>query len=169
MVMIRNAREDEAMELAGIGLRSWESAVEGWADPDLLRANAERAFVDFTRRHFLSIDVAEKNAQITAWAARENLDNKITDLWVDPIWQGQGFGTLLLETLEEEIREQGYDTITIETHSQNEPALSFLKSRGYAINWMTASWSALLDRDVDTVGLIKMLVAPADADPYSEF
>jgi ribosomal-protein-alanine N-acetyltransferase len=169
MASIRNAREDEAMELAAIGMRAWESAVTGWIDIGLLRRNAERAFLSFTVHNFLTIDVAEQGGQAAAWAARERLDNHISDLWVDPIWQSQGFGKLLLARLESEIEGQGYEVATIETHSQNEKAIEFLRHHGYEISWMTASWSPQLDRDVDTVGLVKRLQPAETQRVYSEF
>jgi ribosomal-protein-alanine N-acetyltransferase len=169
MPTIRNAREDEAVELTRVGLNAWESATIGWLDVSALRDNAERAFLDFCTRHFLTIDVAEKNGQITGWAAREKLDNHITDLWIDPVWQRQGFGSKLLQAVEEEILAQGYDRVTVETNSQNTGALKFFGHHGYSISWMTTTWSAKLDRDVDTVGLVKILVKPEEVTPYSEF
>jgi ribosomal-protein-alanine N-acetyltransferase len=169
MASIRSARMDDADELAGIGIRAWESAVAGWISIELLRENAHRAFVDFTRQRYLTIDVTEKGGQVTAWAARENFDNHISDLWVDPIWQGQGFGIALLDKLEEEIKAQDYETVTLETHAQNIRAIDFLKSHGYSINWMTAIWSPKLDRDVDTVGLVKRLTVTERVDAYAQF
>lgn len=169
MPTIRSAREDEAAEIAAVGMRAWASAVAGWVDADVMLANAERAFASFTRNNFLTIDIAEQGGQITAWAARENFDNHITDLWVDPAWQGQGIGGMLLAKQEEEIAAQGYDSIRIETHSQNAHAIDFLTRRGYAIRWMTAAWSPQLDRDVDTVGLVKSLDARAQPPVYAEF
>lgn len=169
MAAIRSAREDDADELAAIGIRAWESAVAGWLSIDLLRDNAHRAFIDFTRQRYLTIDLAEKGGQVTGWAARENFDNHVSDLWVDPIWQGQGYGTALLDKLEEEIRAQDYETVTLETHAQNVRAIDFLKSRGYAINWMTAIWSPKLDRDVDTIGMIKRFSVTEQGDAYAEF
>lgn len=169
MSTIRSAREDDAAVLAAIGMRAWESAVAGWIDTALMRVNAERAFAAFTQRSYLTIDVAEQGGQVTAWAARENFDNHITDLWVDPIWQGQGFGRMLLEKLEAEIGAQDYGSVRIETHSQNTHAIEFLKRQGYAISWMTAAWSPQLDRDVDTVGLVKALAVAEKPPGYAEF
>jgi ribosomal-protein-alanine N-acetyltransferase len=166
---IRSARESDADELAGIGIRAWESAVAGWINVDLLRDNAHRAFIDFTRQRFLTIDVTEKGGQVTGWAARENFDNHISDLWVDPIWHRQGFGLMLLEKLEAEIKAQDYETVTVETHAQNVRAIDFLKRQGYSIHWMTAIWSPKLDRDVDTVGLVKRLTVADKVDVYAEF
>jgi ribosomal-protein-alanine N-acetyltransferase len=169
MPTIHSAREDEASEIAAVGMRAWESAVSGWVDAELMRGNAERAFASFTRNSYLTIDVAEQGGQITAWAARENFDNHITDLWVDPAWQRQGIGRMLLARQEEEIAAQGYDSVRIETHSQNAQAIEFLKRQGYSIRWMTAVWSPQLDRDVDTVGLVKPLELREKPSVYAEF
>lgn len=169
MTTIRSAREDDAPVLAAVGMRAWESAVIGWIDTALMRANATRAFTDFTQRAFLTIDVAEQGGQVVGWAARENFDNHITDLWVDPARQKQGVGQMLLLKLESEIEAQGYESVRLETHSQNAHAIHFLKRQGYAINWMTAVWSPQLDRDVDTVGLVKPLAAREKPTVYAEF
>ena len=169
MSIIRSAREEDAPELAALAMRAWESAVAGWVDTGMLRANAERAFAQFTRRAYLTIDVAEQGGQVTGWAAREHFDNHITDLWVEPIWQGQGFGQKLLAKLEEEIEAQGYETVKIETHSENMRAIEFLKWRGYSISWMTAAWSPQLDRDVDTIGMVKAIAVKEKQLVYAEF
>jgi ribosomal-protein-alanine N-acetyltransferase len=169
MAIIRSAREDEAAELAAVGMRAWESAVAGWIDIGQMRANAERAFFNFTVHNYLTIDVSEQGGQTTAWAAREKLDNHISDLWVDPIWHGHGFGKSLLAKLETEIENQGYEVVTIETHSQNDNAIEFLRHHGYEISWMTATWSPQIDDDVDTVGLVKRLQTLETVQGYGEF
>jgi [ribosomal protein S18]-alanine N-acetyltransferase len=169
MPTIRSAREDDAPVLAAVGMRAWESAVAGWVDTALMRVNAARAFADFTKRAFLTIDVAEQGGEVVGWAARENFDNHITDIWVDPAWQNQGIGRMLLQKLESEIEAQGYESVRLETHSQNAQAIDFLKRQGYAISWMTAVWSPQLDRDVDTVGLVKSLAARDKRAVYAEF
>jgi ribosomal-protein-alanine N-acetyltransferase len=155
MTMIRNAREDEAATLAGIGLRAWELAISVWGDPEDMRASAENAFLTFASTHWLAIDVAEKAGQAIGWAAREKLDNTITDLWVDPVFHRLGTGSMLLATLEDEIRGLGYDEAIIETHGDNAIALTFLGKRGYAIRSFTTTWSAKLDRDVEIVVMVK--------------
>ncbi len=162
MTIIRNAREDEAMTLAGIGLRAWETALAGWADADEMRASAENAFLSFTQNHWLAIDVAEKGGQAVGWAAREKLDNAITDLWVDPLFQRMGTGSMLLNLLELEVRDLGYDEILIETHSENTIAINFLKKHGYTIRSLTTTWSSKLDRDIDTVGMVKLFDLVSD-------
>jgi ribosomal-protein-alanine N-acetyltransferase len=169
MATTRSARQEDAAAVAAIGMRAWESAVAGWMDIALLRANAERAFAVFAVRSYVSIDIADNGGQAVGWAARENFDNRITDLWIDPPWQRQGFGRLLLDKLEADIQAQGYDTATIETHAQNGTAIACLRHLGYSIHWMTAAWSPQLDRDVDTVGLVKRFEAAPQPPAYAEF
>lgn len=169
MKTIRSARQDDGPQLVAVGMRAWESAVEGWVNTGLLRENAERAFVAFVANNYLSIDVMEQGGRILAWAARENFDNKISDIWVEPDHHGQGLGTELLARLESEIEANGYDRAMIETHAQNVRAIEFLKKRGYSISWMTAVWSPQLDREVDTVGMVKAITQGERAQAYGEF
>lgn len=55
------------------------------------------------------------------------LDNTITELWVDPEYEGQGVGRALVEWIEAEYRSKGYPTITMYCHEKNEDALAFCK------------------------------------------
>jgi [ribosomal protein S18]-alanine N-acetyltransferase len=169
MATIRNARADEADILAAVGFRAWDSTADGWGDAENIRDNAFRAFEMFTKDHWLAIDVAERAGQVLGWAAREKLDNAITDLWVEPIFQRQGIGTELLEHLEQEVLGAGHETIETQVHSENVAAIEFFRKSGFSVSWMTTAWSARLDRDVDTIGLVKRLVEEKNAEPYGEF
>lgn len=169
MTTIRNARADEADILAAIGFRAWDTTADGWGDAPDIRANAMTAFTGFTQSHWLAIDVAERAGQVLGWAAREKLDNKITDLWVDPIFQRQGVGQALLVHMEGEVAALGHDAIETEIHSENTAALEFFRKAGYSVSWMTTAWSAKFDRDVDTVGLIKRFSDDRAPEPYAEF
>ncbi len=169
MATIRNARADEADVLAAIGFRAWDSSSEGWGDAPDIRESAYRSFEAFTRNHWLSIDLAERAGQIVGWGAREKLDNSITDLWVDPVFQRQGVGAALLKHLEEEIVAHGHEMALTQVHSENSAALAFFRKAVYGVSWMTTAWSPKLDRDVDTVGLVKQLVEERSGSGYSEF
>ncbi len=46
------------------------------------------------------------------------------------------------------------------THAQNAPAIAFFQQRGYRIHWLSTQYSARLDRDVESIGMIRDLVAP---------
>lgn len=169
MVTIRNARRDEAELLAAIGYRAWDSTADGWGDAPDIRQNALTAFENFTSSHWLSIDVAERAGQVAGWAAREKLDNNITDIWVDPVFQRQGVGAALLQHMEKEVLGLGHEDITTEVHSENVGALNFFKKAGFSVSWMTTIWSSRLDRDVDTVGLKKVFFEPESDGLYGEF
>lgn len=171
MVQIRSARQDEAYILADVGYRAWESAAIGWGEDDETRENVASAFRQFTRQHWLSIDVAEQAAQIVGWSAREKLDNNITDLWVEPAFHRQGIGTKMLRAIEAEMVRIGHTELITQVHSENENAVSFFMKNGFRVQWMTTAWSAKLDRDVDTVGLIKDLAGDDGEKPegYGEF
>lgn len=169
MPTIRNARADEADILAAVGFRAWDSTSDGWGDAENIRENAFRAFEVFTREHWLAIDVAERAGQLIGWAAREKLDNSVTDLWVEPAFQRQGTGSALLEHLEQEVMAAGHETIVTQVHSENVAALAFFDKAGFSVSWMTTAWSAKLDRDVDTIGLVKRLVEDGGGQPYGEF
>jgi ribosomal-protein-alanine N-acetyltransferase len=169
MATIRNARADEGDVLAAVGFRSWDSTAEGWGDAADIRESAYRSFETFTRNNWLSIDVAERAGQVLGWAAREKLDNAITDLWVDPVFQRQGIGTALLIHIEDEIAAAGHETALTQVHSENSAALAFFRKAGYGVSWMTTAWSPKLDRDVDTVGLVKRLVEEKTGSGYNEF
>jgi [ribosomal protein S18]-alanine N-acetyltransferase len=170
MVAIRNARQDEAELLAGVGFRAWDSTADGWGDDPAIRESAFMSFKAFTAEKWLSIDVAEQAGQVVGWAAREKLDNNITDLWVEPSFQRQGVGTHMLVHMENELKGLEHLEVTAEIHAENNVAMSFFESRGFRVRWMTTGWSAKLDRDVETVGLVKTLtVETGTGTPYGEF
>ncbi len=164
MISIRSARESDVPFLVGIGLRAWEQAVAGVADWGNLRQNAENAFVGFLTDHWLMIVVAEKGGTVAGWAAREELDDQITDLWVDPACQGHGVGSALLAEMERQIVEHGYEEAGLQTHARNIRALGFFKKHDYAIRWLSVAYSPKLDRDVESIGLSKHLVQEAESD-----
>jgi [ribosomal protein S18]-alanine N-acetyltransferase len=169
MASIRNARQDEAELLAIVGFRAWDSTSDSWSDASDIRENALRSFEAFAASNWLSIDVAERAGQIVGWAAREKLDNNITDIWVEPVFQRQGVGTRLLQHVEKEVIGLGHETVTTEVHSENTTALAFFKKADYSVSWMTTAWSSKLDRDVDTVGLRKAFFPPVGEGPYGQF
>ena len=158
MATIRNAREDETETLREIGLRAWEKAMLNVGEMAGIRDNARMAFDTFTRQAWLTISVIEQGGALAGWAAREGLDELISDFWIDPPFQRQGHGSALLAAIEADIVRQGFDTARVETHARNEEAVSFFEKHGYRINWLSATYSPKLDREVQSVGLSKVLV-----------
>jgi len=165
MATIRNAREDEVDFLAEIGFRSWEKAMVSIGEMTDMRASARAAFLNFTRSSWLTITVVEQGGALAGWAAREKLDELISDFWIDPYHQGHGFGRALLAEVEAEIVHQGFEMARVETHARNAEAVGFFEKQGYSINWLTVAYAPKIDRDVQSVGLSKRLVAD-EPDTY---
>lgn len=163
-VQVRPARSDELRLLAEIGLAAWESAMAGWGeDVAALRDNAVSAYGTFVRDFWPTIRVAEVPAaiggsRVVGWGAREKADNHISDLWVHPRHQGQGYGHALLGALIAEIRADGHDTATLDTHARNSGAIALYERNGFAISAYSVRYSASLQRDVETVDMRKELL-----------
>ncbi|MGX5666271.1 GNAT family N-acetyltransferase [Rhizobium daejeonense] len=168
MANIRTARQEEADLLADIGIRSWELAMIPVAETGSMLENASQAFQNFTRSRWITISVVESGGVVAGWAAREQLDENITDFWIDPQYQGQGLGSALLAEVEDEIRKQGFEKVSLETHALNRDAVGFFEKHGYSVHWLTITYNPKLDHDVQTVGMSKQLVEPAGTG-YAEF
>ena len=158
MVSIRNAREEEVATLAALGLRAWEMAMAPIGVTKALSENARSAFENFTQSSWLSITVAELDGEIVGWAAREHFDAKISDIRSEPEYQRKGVGAALLGDVEREIIEQGFTSVRVESHAQNDQAIAFFQKHGYSVNWLTVTYAPKLDRDVQSIGLSKQLV-----------
>jgi [ribosomal protein S18]-alanine N-acetyltransferase len=166
MITIRNARGDEAEILAAIGLRAWEKAMSPIGGMDAMRENARAAFRNFTRSSWLTITVVEQGGSLAGWAAREGLDELISDFWIEPALKGRGIGRTLLQEIERQIVQQGFEVARVATHARNAEAIGFFQKNGYAVNWLSVAYSPKIDNDVQSVGLLKQLVVEAEEDAY---
>jgi ribosomal-protein-alanine N-acetyltransferase len=159
MITVRNARQEDVNALVEIGVRAWEQAVVGVADLQVRRDYARNAFQQFLVSHWLRVTVAEFDGVLAGWASREALDDEISDLWVEPQHQKMGLGAALLAAMEAEIVAAGFEAARLQTHARNVAAVAFFQKHGYAVNWLSIDYSARLDRDVESVGLRRQLVA----------
>ena len=158
MIHIRPAREIDAALLAAIGLRAWATATAMIGVTEPLKENARMAFTDFAQSAWQSITLVETGEAIAGWAARENYDDTISDFWIDPIYQRQGIGTALLADIERQIVERNFPSAQLESHAQNEQAVSFFRKHGYGVSWFSMKYSERLDREVQSIGLQKEFV-----------
>ncbi|OBZ96315.1 acetyltransferase [Pararhizobium polonicum] len=161
MMIVRLAREDEIPALAAIGLDAWEQAITGLADAQGMRRVAELSFLSFLRSRWFSVSVIGNEGSVAGWAAREDNDGTISDLWIRPALQRSGFGSLLLTEVERRILAEGFEAATIKTHAQNAQAIGFFRKHGYAISSLSTAYAPKLDRDVESIGMTKLLEAPA--------
>ncbi|MGF6172000.1 N-acetyltransferase family protein [Ensifer sp. 4252] len=165
MPLIRHARQDEVGALTAIGLRAWEGAIVGLADVGRMRQLAESAFSGFLSNHWLSVSLIEVDGRPRGWVARENFDEIISDLWIEPEAQGQGLGGRLLADIELRISNDGFEAAKTKTHAQNAAAIGFFRKHGYGVSWLSTAYAPKLDRDVEYIGLSKPL-AVADSGVY---
>lgn len=169
MVTIRKAREDDAELLTEIGMRAWRKAMASVGEASGMAANARDAFAHFAQDGWITITLVETSGVPVGWAAREDMDETITDFWIDPEFEGQGFGTALLEAVETDMKAQGCALARLQTHAMNADALTFFEKRGYSVNWLTVTYNPKLDRDVQSVGLSKSLAVEGGTGYGQEF
>ncbi|WVT74522.1 GNAT family N-acetyltransferase [Sinorhizobium chiapasense] len=157
MPFIRHARVGDIERLTAIGIAAWQSAIAGLADSEKMRHVAEASFSRFLSDHWLSVLLIEAEGDIRGWAAREDFDNAISDLWIEPADQGRGFGALLLGEIEHRVVADGFDAVTTRTHARNGRAVTFFRNRGFDVNWLSTAYAPQLDSDVEFIGLRKVL------------
>lgn len=152
--MIRRAEPADGAVLVAIGVRAWTDHVFSF-EPDTpgLRARIRRAFEDMVEDHLDTVTLAEIDGAIRGWAARENRDEIISDLWVDPDWQGRGIGSALLSALAADIRAAGYARARLVAHARNAKALRFYEGRGFEIVSRRLEFSTSLGREIEKVTL----------------
>lgn len=159
MITVRNARGEDVPELVEIGVRAWGQAVVGVVDLQVRSEHARNAFQQFLGEKWLRVSVVESEGVLAGWASREALDDEISDLWVDPPQQKKGLGSALLAAMEAEITAAGFEAARLQTHARNTAAVGFFQKHGYSVNWLSVDYSERLDRDVESVGLRRQLVA----------
>ena len=167
MVTIRKAGEDDSGLLTMIGMRAWRKAMASVGEAAEMAANARDAFARFTEEGWITITIVEKSGVPVGWAAREDMDETITDFWIDPDFEGQGLGSALLGAVEADMKAQGFSVARLQTHAMNGDALKFFEKHGYSVNWLTVTYNPKLDRDVQSVGLSKSL-SDADGTGYGQ-
>lgn len=160
MISVRVARENEIPDLTAVGLDAWERAVFGLADVKSMRRIAELSFLSFLRSQWFAVSVIETGGVVAGWAAREDNDGSISDLWIAPALQRSGFGSLLLTDLERAIKADGFEASTVKTHAQNRQAIGFFHKHGYSVSSLSTAYAPKLDRDVESIGMTKMLEQP---------
>jgi ribosomal-protein-alanine N-acetyltransferase len=153
-VTLRRARPEEAAALGDIGFAAWAASAfavadAGRVDRDKLRAEFRAFGFDYAATTL----VAEADGVTLGWGAREDRDQRISDLWVGPEAQGRGVGRALLAALVEEIRVAGYPQAELETLASNAQAVGFYQRHGFGIVWRRDKFSPSLGYAIHKVGM----------------
>lgn len=169
MDTVRSAREQDVPLLSAIGFAAWQRAVVGLVDSQQMGRVAELSFLSFLGKNWPIVSVVERDGAMAGWAAREDGDGSISDLWIVPQFQRTGLGSLLLSDLERRIRAEDFEVAAIKTHAQNVQAIAFFKKHDYAIRWLLTTYSPKLDRDVESVGMSKMFESQPVGSSHQEW
>ena len=158
MVVIRRATEADIAAIAAIGSRAWASNIFSF-EPEMpgMRAHVEKAFLEFAEASYQHVLVAGVGDVVVGWGAREENNDYISDLWVDPVVQGQGIGTQLLRVLMADIADAGYSKARISTHARNMGAVRLYQREGFEIVEQRLEWSTSLEREIEKVHMLAEL------------
>ena len=133
LLTIRRANASDAKSLASIGHQAWRRGIAAHLPKNARDKIGPQIFEDFANSFPDEIVVAEDEDGILGFAATENGDNHVTDLWVSPSRQGKGIGSKLMARMEERARRRGYDSVELEVLTSNTRALSLYKYLGYRV------------------------------------
>jgi [ribosomal protein S18]-alanine N-acetyltransferase len=158
VVTIRRATEADIAAIAAVGARAWASNIFSF-EPELpgMRAHVEKAFRVFAETSFNQVLVADADGAVVGWGARDEDNDYISDLWVEPAVQGQGIGSSLLRAIKLAIAEAGYDKARISTHARNLGAIRLYRREGFEIVEQGPEWSTSLEREIDKVKMLAEL------------
>ncbi|WP_235916703.1 MULTISPECIES: GNAT family N-acetyltransferase [Alphaproteobacteria] len=142
-----------------IGFAAWRSSGEGepaFDQSDVVEA-ARSAFFSYPATAKGDVVVAEFGSRVVGWAAREDEPNYISDIWVDPDFQGQGVGSALLMCLVDHILGEGCAAARIDTRASNFKAIQTYERHGFEVFWRGEQFDSSLGVSLEKVHLAKSL------------
>lgn len=142
---IRNARTEDADDIAGVHVRSWQVAYRGLIDQAVLdglsideRAAGWRRTLAEPLPTSLGTVVALRDDRIVGWASLGSgrdpdglADGEVYGIYADPAAWSTGAGHALLEAAEQRIAEAGHNRAYLWVLNGNERADSFYARHGW--------------------------------------
>ena len=142
-----------------VGIRAWQSSSafeDTYLDPIVIeRVRGE--FAAFARETTCDVVVAEIDGMIVGWGARAGEPDYISDIWVDPAYQGRGVGGILVEHFVEEMRRSYIPVAKIATHARNVHAIRAYEHCGFHVVWQGKQWSQSMKVELQKVRLERSL------------
>lgn len=133
-VSIRKAVASEAERLADIAYLAWDRDLRPFLSGAAASAAAEKHRLNQVVHELLDRTiVAESEGVTVGWCARARSRAYIPYLFVTPLLQNRGIGTLLLRRMESVIELEGADRVQLDTLSDNVRAVNFYQHQGYRI------------------------------------
>jgi len=158
-MIIRKAVASEAERLAEIGYLAWERDLRPFLNAEQQNRQAERRRLQNAVHDLLDRTiVAERDGIAVGWCARARGKAYIPFLFVAPLSQNQGIGTLLLKRMESILELEGCDRVQLDTLSDNVRAVNFYQHQGYQI--LALKHEGGLGRDPQTSVRLEKRLAP---------
>lgn len=133
-VIIRKAVASEVETLADIGFVAWERDLRPFlSGPAASRENERRRLSNAVHDLLDRTIVAEVDGVAAGWCSRQRGKAYIPFLFVTPLLQNHGIGSLLLRRMESLIELEGADRVQLDTLADNVRAVSFYQHQGYQI------------------------------------
>ncbi|WP_269085566.1 GNAT family N-acetyltransferase [Agrobacterium tumefaciens] len=114
-------------------------------------------FQNFAKSPTGDVVVAEMDGVVVGWGACDAKPHHISDLWVDPTWQGKGIGKALIVHFLDRMRAEGLPLATIDTHARNRAALGLYERCGFQIVWRGMEYSDIMKVELEKVKLEQKL------------
>ncbi|SCB56885.1 ribosomal-protein-alanine N-acetyltransferase [Rhizobium aethiopicum] len=150
--------DHEAVGVVGFAACAAADAFEdSYRDPEVI-AKVQHEFAVFPHQAQAEIFVAELDAEIVGWGAREGEPNYMSDLWVHPDHQGKGVGRALLLHCCELMAAEGLATARLDTHARNAGAIRLYEHCGFTIIWHGIEFSKSMGVPLEKVHMEKRLV-----------
>lgn len=144
-VRIQEAKISDAVGIARVHVKTWQSAYTGLVPDDFLKKLSIQGRAvgwkkqlekpDKGNRYFVGVI----NRQIVGWCATGKCRDEDTTLnngevygiYVLPEYNGKGIGSQLMKTALTKLKEDGYMTATLWVLSTNEKSKKWYKSKGW--------------------------------------
>lgn len=139
-VTIRLAAPDEAESIQRVARKAWHAAYEEIIDPSRIDETVdawyapERLIADDITPTDRPFFVATVGDEVTGFAEAVPEDGDVAHLYriyVAPDYWGQGIGRSLLERLQGDLRDRGFDTLVLSVFAENDVGVEFYQSMGF--------------------------------------
>jgi len=154
---IREPFASEANALASAAFAAWDKGVGPLVSASARARMCDLDFANFIRENPDQILAAFVDCVAVGYVAMEYGNNYISDLWVDPAYEGNGIGSALLDAMAALIDSRGFDAVTIEVLTENTRALDLYGRLGYMISWQGIRPDGHLQEPIHKTGMFKSL------------
>jgi ribosomal-protein-alanine N-acetyltransferase len=163
----RTMTEEDQDGVARVGYVSWldNRHYPEWFDP-AVEARAENWLKSFVQNPKCDVVVCLADRMVIGWGARDSHDEPgiagrprdyISDLWIDPHWQGRGVGTALLTNLVDRMQAEGLAVAKIEVAQANLRAIDLYVRQGFRETWRGVRMSETLGLPLPRILLEKQI------------